>query len=76
LAQRSSSTTLLGSSTLEQLVLLAAFFVLRNRLQGLEGTGKVSCLTGGNLDRDDVTNGHEVFSSEATRRGQKLEELA
>jgi hypothetical protein len=35
--------------TSEQLVLLAAFFLLRNRLQGLEGAGEASCLVLGVL---------------------------
>jgi hypothetical protein len=32
--------------TLEQLILLAAFFLLRNHLQGLEGAGEACCLAG------------------------------
>jgi hypothetical protein len=32
--------------TLEQLVLLAAFFLLGDRLQGLEGAGEAGCLPG------------------------------
>jgi hypothetical protein len=52
--------------TFEQLVLLAAFFLLRDRLQGLEGAGKVSCLARRDLDHDNVPNSHRS-SSEATR---------
>jgi hypothetical protein len=33
--------------------------LLRNRLQGLERTGEIICSAWGNLDRDDVPNGHE-----------------
>jgi hypothetical protein len=59
LAQRSSRTTLSGVvQTLEQLVLLAAFFLLRDRLQNFESAGKVSRLARRNLDRHNMPNGH------------------
>jgi hypothetical protein len=41
---RSSIATLSVVQTLEQLVLLAAFFLLRNRLQGLEGANEAASL--------------------------------
>src|ERR671914_1355857 len=48
---------------LEQLVLLAAVFLLRNRLHDLKGVGEVSGLARHDMDRDDVTNSQRFSSS-------------
>lgn len=46
---------------LEQLVLLAAVFLQRRLLESPEGSREIGCLAGGDLDRDEVTDGRTGY---------------